>query len=177
MIATVAAAGLVLTACGSGDDSNASDDTTVVPDEGAGDDAGGEERDDGAEGSQTTDVGAGDGASGDDLFGSVFTVATAETASQTFTPGDSAEAHVKFEENGDVGGFAGCNSFGGKAKVGDGTITFSQIFSTQKACSGDAGELEGAVMGLLDGEVSYEVDGDTVTLTSGDNTLVLERGE
>jgi heat shock protein HslJ len=70
---------------------------------------------------------------------------------------------VRFTD-GEVGGFNGCNQFGGKARVTNDTIRFGSIISTQIACEQPAADVERSVMGVLDGEVSYRIEGRRLTL-------------
>jgi heat shock protein HslJ len=67
-----------------------------------------------------------------------------------------------------VGGNTGCNAFGGNAEVNedDGTVTFSEVFSTMRACTGERGESDSAMMAVLQGTVTVELDGETLTLTN-----------
>jgi heat shock protein HslJ len=86
------------------------------------------------------------------------------------TPGD-AEAHVTFSADGRVTGSTGCNQFGGVYAATAGSITFSQIFTTKKACFGGANLLESAVTVLFDGRpVPYRIDADQMTLTYANGT-------
>jgi heat shock protein HslJ len=79
-----------------------------------------------------------------------------------------AEAYLTLDDNDRVEGFTGCNNFGGQAAERGGRITFSEIFSTKMACDGDPGRLESAVLAVLDGEVSAQVEADRLTLTRPD---------
>lgn len=77
-----------------------------------------------------------------------------------------AEAFVVFsetEEDG-FGGNTGCNGMGGKAVVAETTIEFSEVITTKMFCEDDRGDLERAVIEVLDGEVTYKVEADRLTL-------------
>jgi heat shock protein HslJ len=76
-----------------------------------------------------------------------------------------AEAYLTLTDGDRVEGFTGCNTFGGRAVERDGRITFSEIVSTKMACDGGREALESAVIAVLDGEVSAQVEADTLTLT------------
>ena len=68
----------------------------------------------------------------------------------------------------------GCNRGSGTLEVGDGVVTIGAIASTMMACEGELQAWEAAVFGLLQGELSYEVDDDELTLTNDATTLTLE---
>jgi heat shock protein HslJ len=77
-----------------------------------------------------------------------------------------AEAHLTLGD-GTFGGSTGCNQMGGNAAddEGAGTITFSDVIATKIACEDDRMALERAVLSVLDGEVTYEITADRLTLT------------
>ena len=77
-----------------------------------------------------------------------------------------AEAFIVFsesEQNG-FGGNTGCNGMGGKAVVAESTIDFAEVITTKMFCEGERGDLERAVIEVLDGEVAYKVEADRLTL-------------
>jgi heat shock protein HslJ len=65
-----------------------------------------------------------------------------------------AQATVDFAADGKVTGNDGCNSFGGTITQTGGSVTFSALVSTRRACEGSKDTLERAVMGVLDGTVT-----------------------
>ncbi len=61
----------------------------------------------------------------------------------------------------------GCNTGGGDVEVGDTTLTFGPLVTTMMACTDDAlTELETAVLTVLDGEVEYQIDGNSLVITA-----------
>lgn len=70
--------------------------------------------------------------------------------------------------------FAGCNRGSGPATIGATAIEFGAIGTTKMACPQPQMELEMAVMIVLQGTVSYRIDGNQLTLLNGDAGLVLE---
>jgi heat shock protein HslJ len=58
----------------------------------------------------------------------------------------------------------GCNSGSTSVEITDTTITFAPIALTMMACSSELNELEAHVLAVLDGEVTYEIAGDTLSL-------------
>jgi heat shock protein HslJ len=75
------------------------------------------------------------------------------------------EAFLEFDGT-TVTGSGGCNSLNGPATVGEGTIAFGPIATTRMACPEGAMDLEAHVLAVLDGEVTYTIDGDVLTLTN-----------
>ncbi|MEU8227180.1 META domain-containing protein [Kribbella sp. NPDC048915] len=98
----------------------------------------------------------------DGMKWTLSTVITGETASHS-----AGSDQVWLTLNGDrVTGSTGCNMFQGKVARGTGSLTFGELATTRRACTGDAQTLEASVVKLLKGELSYEVDGTTLKLRS-----------
>ncbi|MBB5838084.1 META domain-containing protein [Kribbella italica] len=86
-------------------------------------------------------------------------VIAGETAS---TPGNGG-AYLTLN-GGRVTGSTSCNDLqGAVARTGD-KLTFGEIGTTRRACSGEAGALEKTVLATLNGEVSYTLDADKLQL-------------
>jgi len=83
------------------------------------------------------------------------------------------ETSIIFGEDGQVNGNVGCNGFGGDYKTGDGTITFGALAATLMFCEGPAGEQETAVFSAFVETASYELNGNTLTITSADGSSVV----
>ncbi len=66
----------------------------------------------------------------------------------------------------------GCNVGGSKVEVAATTITFRGGATTMRFCPGPTGQTEHAVADVLDGEVRYVLDGQTLTLRSGPTALI-----
>lgn len=58
----------------------------------------------------------------------------------------------------------GCNRGSSNVEVAETTITFGPMMLTRMACPSDQAALERAVTAVLDGEVSYELDDDTLVI-------------
>ena len=84
-----------------------------------------------------------------------------------------SQASITFNEDGTITGNSGCNGFGGEYTVDGDQITFSALVSTLMACTEPLMSQEGVVFQVLDGTVSYTIDGDTLTLTNNGMVLVL----
>ena len=87
---------------------------------------------------------------------------------------------LQFTSASEVGGFGGCNSYGGSYRAGIANISFSNIVSTLMACA-DANitNLEGAYFQALAAASSYSIVecescavAETLTITGGGHTLV-----
>jgi len=63
---------------------------------------------------------------------------------------------------------AGCNTGSGGVVITDTTITFEPIATTRMACEDDLMALEASVLAVLDGDVDYEIHGDSLLLTNSD---------
>ena len=83
-----------------------------------------------------------------------------------------SQASITFNEDGSLTGNSGCNGFGGEYEVDGDQVTFNGLVSTLMACEEPLMTQEGTVFQVLDGTVSYEIDGDTLTISKGN--LVLE---
>lgn len=84
---------------------------------------------------------------------------------------------IDFDEDGELTGNVGCNSFGGDYKVAGDQITFGSIISTLMACEDPIGAQEAAVLKTFSGIATYDMNADTLTITSEDGTasVVLAR--
>jgi heat shock protein HslJ len=80
---------------------------------------------------------------------------------------DDVTATIRFED-GKVTYATGCNSGGGRAALSADTITFRRTATTLKACPGPAGEVERAVMRVLEGAVAWSISEDELRLRTSD---------
>jgi heat shock protein HslJ len=87
----------------------------------------------------------------------VSTVPNGSTASITIAP------------DGTVAVDSGCNTGSGTVEVSDDTLTFGPIATTRRACADEAvNRLEASVLGVLQGEVTYSIEGGNLSLRSGE---------
>jgi heat shock protein HslJ len=86
-------------------------------------------------------------------------------------PTDVTPPSLVIGEQGEAVVFTGCNRGHATVDIGETTLTFGPMSITKKACPGDAGALETAVLTLLDGVVTYLIDGQRLTLTKGSQGL------
>lgn len=76
------------------------------------------------------------------------------------TPGPRAPT-IRFGDDGRVGGFGGCNSYGGGYTQTGAKITFTPIVSTMMACAaGSVMQIENAIGAALKGDATYAINGD-----------------
>ena len=77
-------------------------------------------------------------------------------------------ASITIADDGTVAVNTGCNTGSGSVEIGDDTLTFGPIATTMMACPPEQTELEASVVSVLQGEVSYEIDGSNMSLRSGE---------
>ena len=79
-----------------------------------------------------------------------------------------ATASIEIAPDNTVSVNTGCNTGSGSVELTDTTITFGPIAITKKACPPEQTALEASVLSVLQGEVTYTIDGNTLSLRSGD---------
>jgi heat shock protein HslJ len=83
-------------------------------------------------------------------------------------PADST-ASIMIAPDDSVSVDTGCNTGSGVVEITDTTLTFGPIAITKRACADEAiNQLEAAVLSVLQGEVTYTIDGDSLSLRSGE---------
>ncbi len=93
---------------------------------------------------------------------------------QPLVPG--THISLVFEDDAQLGGFAGCNSYGGPYQSSaQGGFTPGNMASTQMACMEPAGamEQEGAYLQALSAATSYRIVGERLELLAADGTVLL----
>ncbi|NBM18442.1 META domain-containing protein [Streptomyces sp. GC420] len=76
-------------------------------------------------------------------------------------------AHLTFaEDGGKVSGNLGCNNFSGEVTIKGGTISFGDLATTRRLCAGPVMKTEDRLRKILSGEVDYELNDGTLTLTA-----------
>jgi heat shock protein HslJ len=109
-----------------------------------------------------------------ELVGTRWTVDTVVSAGVSSAAPSGATAYLTFEPDGVVKGNTGCNTFGGKATIEGDKITFGDIAMTRKGCDGALGALEADVVKVMEGTVTYKIDGSRLILDgAGGNGLRL----
>ena len=115
------------------------------------------------------------------LIGTTWQVDTlvSSDAATTSAALERSRPTLTLAADGTVTGFTGCNQFNGPAEVsetadGATVVNFGPLATTRRACEADLGDIEKAVLRVLDGPVQTSIDADRLTLTRADgNGLVL----
>ena len=83
---------------------------------------------------------------------------------------------IEFDIEGRMSGNVGCNGFGGEYSIDGDTIKFGPVMSTMMFCEAVA-EQESGTLAVLQETVSFELNGNMLTITSadGNSSIVLER--
>lgn len=69
---------------------------------------------------------------------------------------------------------AGCNRFGGNARIEGETLAFGPAFSTRMACPPPLDAAEAALSDALNGTVRWELEGGTLRLLDAGGSVLLE---
>ena len=103
------------------------------------------------------------------LIGTRWTVETIVDRDTASSIPQGAVAQLLVNVDGTFTGNTGCNHMGGAAAITNVALRFSGVFTTKMACEPDRMRLEQAVLGVLEGDVSYEIEADVLRLrhTSG----------
>jgi heat shock protein HslJ len=107
------------------------------------------------------------------LVGRLWTVDTFITADAASNFALAESPTVRFEQDGAVEIFSGCNTAGGSFTQSDGELTLSGIAYTERGCpEPGAMQAEASVQAVLsDGTVSFEIEAARLTLMRGDRGL------
>jgi heat shock protein HslJ len=85
---------------------------------------------------------------------------------------DGTEATIEFTDE-LAAGTTGCNNFSGSYSTDGDTLEFGAMASTKMACIDDAVNLqEQLILAALGATTSFAIDGDTLTLSDGSDTLL-----
>jgi heat shock protein HslJ len=117
------------------------------------------------------------GANSNSIVGGWELVSYGDTSNQTTAASIDFNTFINFDEDGDLAGNVGCNSFGGDYEVSGNQIIFGSIISTLMACEDPIGAQESAVLKTFTDTATYDLNGDTLTITSSDGatSIVLKR--
>ena len=81
----------------------------------------------------------------------------------------------EFDTEGNIGGDASCNRFGGSCQIEGDKIQVGRLRSTRRACEPDVMELEYKFLALLGAAATWSLDGDKLVLTTPDGEIRAER--
>jgi endonuclease/exonuclease/phosphatase family metal-dependent hydrolase/heat shock protein HslJ len=86
---------------------------------------------------------------------------------------EGSDAFIVFHGEGTFDGHTGCNPMSGTFTRRPGKITFTDLEAARKTCDQKGTDLERRIRSVLDGEVTYEIEGDTLELDHGADELEL----
>lgn len=107
------------------------------------------------------------------LTGVTWRLVTYGPAGAQITAAPGVPTSLIFSEDGTVGGSLGCNQFGGDFEASGDQITFGPMISTLMACEEPLMTQESAVLAMLSGTVTYQVDGTRLTLAAEDGSVAV----
>lgn len=106
-------------------------------------------------------------------MGTSWSLASYGTAENPIPAAAGVETTLKFGNDGQMSGSMGCNSFSGDYKVTGDKIEFGSIVSTMMACDEPRMSQESAAFQVLNGSTSFEINGDSLTISGADNTSAI----
>ena len=86
---------------------------------------------------------------------------------------DALEMVLEIREDGTYGGMGGCNLFTGTFSLSEQTISFGPNEAARALCAPAVMKHEQRFLGTLQSELTWKVDGVTLTLTGADGTPVM----
>jgi heat shock protein HslJ len=103
------------------------------------------------------------------LVGTTWTVTGVVAGEAVSSIPADAVASMTIAEDGTVAVETGCNTGSGSVEVGATTLNFGPIATTKRACIDEAvSDLEASVLAALQGEVTWEISGDSLSIRSGE---------
>ncbi len=100
------------------------------------------------------------------LTGTVWLLDSIVSGDTASSVPSGVESTLELGEGGGLSAQLGCNSGRGSYRVRGNTLTIGTLAVTKKACRPPESEVEAAVLGFLQGDVSYTIDGDSLNLTA-----------
>ena len=101
---------------------------------------------------------------------------TIENEAVSSLPADAKAPTLTIGEDGTAQIFTGCNTGSTTVEIAETTLTFAPMAMTRMACEADATALEQAVTTVLDGEATFTIDGETLTIMNGTAGLTYRAG-
>jgi heat shock protein HslJ len=114
-----------------------------------------------------------DESAGSELEGTIWLLAAIDGVER---PGGVEAPTLQIGTDGRAVVFTGCNNGSAAVEVGESTLTLEPLALSRVACEGETADVEAAQVAVLDGEVDYVLDGDTLTLVKDDRTLTYRSG-
>ena len=108
------------------------------------------------------------------FIGTTWTVESLISGDAVSSAPGGAVATLTFADDGSFTIETGCNSGGGRYVLDGNALTVRDAFTTLIDCGGAAGQLEGAVLGVLGADaIEVTIESSTLTLMAGDEGLGL----
>lgn len=86
---------------------------------------------------------------------------------------EDIDVTLNFDDEQQVSGSAGCNSYGGSYSVDGSNISFSQVFHTEMACVDQTiMDTESAFLAALNSGGTFDRVGDSLTINAADGTTL-----
>jgi heat shock protein HslJ len=107
------------------------------------------------------------------LVGTTWTLETmTEREAASSVPADVEAPTLRIDADGQAAVTTGCNTGGAAVVVNDASLTFGPMRLTKVACKGEPQAVETAVLAVLDGDVTFAIEGAQLTLTKATQGLV-----
>jgi len=107
------------------------------------------------------------------LFGKEFTVTTMAIGGQTLEPVAGSTIVVTTLED-SISANAGCNTLSGEAAYSPTQITVDTLAMTMMACEQALMDQDSMLAVFLEGDPSWKLDGQTLTLSVGSDSITLQ---
>ena len=109
-----------------------------------------------------------------DLAGTSWSLVSHGPVDAQISALEGVDTKLTFDQEGQVGGTFGCNSFGGDYSQDGNNLTFGAIMSTLMACDEARNSQEQAGFAVLQGTVSFFfLEGDSMAIHSADGGSML----
>ena len=109
------------------------------------------------------------------LAGTSWKLASYGPVSAPIPAAPGVETMLTFGTDGKLSGNLGCNIMGGDYKVNNQNIVFGSVYGTEMACLDESGmSQESFAFQVLQGTVGFQINSNTLTITSanGNNVLI-----
>jgi heat shock protein HslJ len=111
---------------------------------------------------------------GGELAGTQWVLESMGTPGSETPAVEAGKVTIQFNANGQVGGSAGCNTYGGQYSVQNGNLSTTEVASTLMACEdADLMQQELDYLAALSSAGAYEINGDQLTVQYNDGQSVL----
>ena len=94
------------------------------------------------------------------------TIVSGDWALQAKGADEDPAPFVRFQEDGKISGFAGCNNFFGTFVATDKTLETGPLGTTRKACPKPAMDQEYAFLQSIENATNYQISGKQLTINS-----------